>query len=44
MTTITDTPVLSLSDSAYFSFSDIILTATMSQVEAASVWYFEAQE
>ena len=44
MTTITDTPVLSLSDSAFFAFSDIILSATMSQVEAASVWYFEAQE
>ena len=42
MTTTTDT--LSLSDTAYFAFSDIILTATMSQVEAASVWYFEAQE
>ena len=42
MTTMTDT--LSLSDTAYFAFSDIILTATMSQVEAASVWYFEAQE
>ena len=42
MTTTTDT--LSISDTAYFAFSDIILTATMSQVEAASVWYFEAQE
>ena len=42
MTTMTDTPALS--DTAYFAFSDIILTATMSQVEAASVWYFEAQE
>ena len=42
MTTTTDT--LTLSDTAYFAFSDLILTATMSQVEAASVWYFEAQE
>ena len=42
MTTTTDT--LTLSDTTYFAFSDIILTATMSQVEAASVWYFEAQE
>ena len=42
MTTTTDT--LSLSDTAYFAYSDLILTATMSQVEAASVWYFEAQE
>jgi hypothetical protein len=44
MTTLTDTPVLSLSDSAYFAFSDLIMQATMQQVEQASVWYFEAQE
>ncbi len=44
MNTLTDTPVLSLSDSAYFAFSDLILQATMQQVEQASVWYFEAQE
>ena len=44
MMTTTETPALTLSDTAYFAFSDIILTATMSQVEAASVWYFEAQE
>ena len=42
MMTTTETPALS--DTAYFAFSDILLTATMSQVEAASVWYFEAQE
>ena len=42
MMTTTETPTLS--DTAYFAFSDLILTATMSQVEAASVWYFEAQE
>ena len=44
MMTTTETPALTLSDSAFFAFSDIILSATMSQVEAASVWYFEAQE
>jgi len=44
MNTLTDTPVLSLSDSAYFAFSDLIMQATMQQVEQASVWYFEAQE
>ena len=44
MTTLTDTPALSLSDSAYFAFSDLMLQATMSQVEAAATWYFEAQE
>jgi hypothetical protein len=44
MTTMTEAQSLTLSDSAYFAFSDLILTATMSQVEAASVWYFEAQE
>lgn len=42
MTTTTETPTLS--NAAYLAFSDILLTATMSQVEAASVWYFEAQE
>lgn len=42
MTTTTDT--LSLSDTLYFTFSDIILTATMSQVEAAATWYHDAQE
>ena len=42
MMTTTETP--SLSDTAYFAFSGIVLAATMSQVEAASVWYFEAQE
>ena len=41
---MTTTETLTLSDTAYFAFSDLILTATMSQVEAASVWYFEAQE
>jgi hypothetical protein len=44
MMTTTETPALSLSDSAFFAFSDIILSAPMSQVEAASVGYFEAQE
>lgn len=44
MTTTLETPALSLSDSAYFAFSDLILTATMSQVEAASVWYHDAEE
>ena len=44
MNTLTDTPALSLSDSAYFAFSDLMLQATMSQVEAASTWYYEAQE
>ena len=44
MNTLTDTPVLSTSDSAYFAFSDLIMQATMQQVEQASVWYFEAQE
>ena len=44
MMTTTETPALTLSDSAFFAFSDIILSATMSQVEAASVWNFEAQE
>ena len=34
---MTTTETLTLSDSAYFAFSDLILTATMSQVEAASV-------
>ena len=43
MTTITETPALSLSDTAYFAFSDIILTATMAQTEAAAVWYHDAQ-
>jgi hypothetical protein len=43
MNTVTDTP-LSLSDSAYFAYSDLIMQATMQQVEQASVWYFEAQE
>ena len=38
------TDTITLSDSAYFTYSDIILTATMSQVEAASIWYHEAQE
>lgn len=41
---MTTTETLSLSNAAYFAFSDILLTATMSEVEAASVWYFEAQE
>lgn len=44
MTTTTDTLSLSLSNAAYFAFSDIILTATLAEMEAASVWYFEAQE
>lgn len=44
MTTMTDTPAPSIFNDAYFAFSDILLTATMSEVEAASVWYFEAQE
>ena len=44
MTTMTDTPALSIHDAAYFAFSDLMLTATMSQVEAAAIWYGEAQE
>ena len=44
MNTLTDTPVLSLSDSAYFAFSDLMMQATMQQVEQASVWYHEAQD
>ena len=44
MNTITDTPVLSDFDTAYFAYSDLIMQATMQQVEQASVWYFEAQE
>jgi hypothetical protein len=44
MTTTTDTLSYSLSNAAYFAFSDIILTATLAEMEAASVWYFEAQE
>ncbi len=44
MTTTTDTLSYSLSNAAYFAFSDIIMTATLSGMEAASVWYFEAQE
>ena len=44
MTTLTDSPALSVHDSAYFAFSDLMLQATMAQVEQASVWYHEAQE
>ena len=44
MNTVTDTPVLSDFDTAYFAYSDLIMQATMQQVEQASVWYFEAQE
>ena len=44
MNTLTDTPVLSDFDTAYFAYSDLIMQATMQQVEQASVWYFEAQE
>jgi hypothetical protein len=43
MNTITETPV-TLSDSAYFAYSDLLIQATMSQVEEAAVWYHEAQE
>jgi len=44
MNTLTDTPVLSDFDTAYFAYSDLVMQATMQQVEQASVWYFEAQE
>jgi len=44
MNTFTDTPVLSDFDTAYFAYSDLVMQATMQQVEQASVWYFEAQE
>ena len=43
MNTLTvDTPTVA--DIVYTAYSDLIMQATMSQVEAASVWYFEAQE
>jgi len=41
---MTTTETLSLSNAAYFAFSDIILTATLAEMEAASVWYFEASK
>ena len=44
MTTLTDSPAITVHDSAYFAFSDLMLQATMAQVEQASVWYHEAQE
>ena len=44
MNTLTDTPVLSDFDLAYFAYSDLAMQATMAQVEQASVWYMEAQE
>jgi hypothetical protein len=44
MKTITDAPAVTLSDSAYFAYSDLLIQATMGQVEQASVWYHEAQE
>jgi hypothetical protein len=44
MNILTDTPVLSDFDTAYFAYSDLVMQATMQQVEQASVWYFEAQE
>lgn len=45
MTTTTDTLSTWTPTNVYASrFRDLILTATLSQMEAASVWYFEAQE
>ena len=44
MNTITDTPALTLSDSAYFAYSDLMIQATMGQTEQASVWYRDAEE
>lgn len=40
MNTMTDT----LTDTVTDTFRSIIMTATLAQTEAASVWYFEAQE
>ena len=44
MNTLTDAPALSLDHVAYCNYADLAMQATLSQVEAASVWYFEAQE
>jgi len=41
---ITDTPAVTLSDSAYFAYSDLLIQANMGQTEQASVWYRDAEE